>query len=115
MEEIESKGTNEEKVRTEVTQAEEWVEFEALEDWELLPGELYLFLIPGTERPLWGVFGRETASGGRLLEAATFDLQRYATWYLLPPGYTLCRPATRPELRDFFYNLARYESLPAIR
>lgn len=91
---------------------DEEAEFKALEDFELQPGELYLFLVPGSREPLLGVYGHETHRGGILLEAATFDQQRYATWYLLPPGYSLCRRATRAELRDFFYNLARYESIP---
>lgn len=80
----------------------------------LSSGELYLFASDGLRSPLWGVYAHDIEAGGLMLETATYDLQEFLHWYPLLAGSVSFRSASRDELRDYFYNLARQERLTAL-
>ncbi len=88
---------------------EDDLRFRPLDSALLSPGELYLFRFEGAPSPLWGVFAHDLMGGGLMLETATNDLQLFSHWHPLASGAVSFRSATRDELRDYFYNLARQE------
>lgn len=88
--------------------------FQPMDVVQLRPGELYLFsraedVGHGSRNLLWGVYARLDAQGEPLLESATYDQRRFFCWQSLPELFDCFRPATRSELRDYFYNLALRE------
>ena len=78
-------------------------------------GELYLFHtddpVCPAESSLWGVFDRWEGAQIRL-ETDSADLLRFRFGEPLPPAYRYRRLSTRAELRDYSYNLARWEAEP---
>lgn len=77
-------------------------------------GELYLFHPSNPQCPshesLWAVLF-DWDEEGLLLESSSVDLQNFSRWHLLPTEYRYVRCATRDELRDYAYNLSRYDHL----
>uniref|UniRef100_UPI004055D50E hypothetical protein n=1 Tax=Alistipes sp. TaxID=1872444 RepID=UPI004055D50E len=76
-------------------------------------GELYLFHLEDpacpAEESLWGCYECNRDSGQILLENSTVDLNLFRLKGELPKAYKYHRLATRAELRDYAYALARYE------
>lgn len=81
-------------------------------------GELYLFHPSNPHCPsqgsLWAVLAGE-GEHGLLLESSSLDLQCFERWHMLPDLYRYARRATRDELRDYVYNLARYDLMDSER
>ncbi len=77
-------------------------------------GELYLFHRTDERCPpdgsLWGIVDRSDAREIRL-ESSSSDLLHFRLYHPLPEEYRYCRLATRSELRDYVWNLARTECL----
>lgn len=76
-------------------------------------GELYLFHRSDARCPasgsLWGQYDRQS-EGLLYLESSSADLRTFRLWHALPSGYRYCRPASRSELRDYFFALSWYQS-----
>lgn len=89
---------------------------------ELKPGELYKFTIKNSnmgdnegadqqcnDKELWGVFNKIDEQRVEL-ETATTDFLRFSGHTTLPAQDILFKLASRCDLRDYTYNLARYEA-----
>ena len=77
------------------------------------PGELYLFHPTDRSCPagesLWGIFDRYSGSD-LCLETSSRDLCSFRRWQCVPAHkWRFWRRSTRPELRDYIYNLAAWE------
>lgn len=76
-------------------------------------GDLYLFRpikkhsLPN--RNLWGIYDK-IENGIIYLESSSLDLEYFKIWCRLPAKYRYSRRATRNELRDYMYNMGRFES-----
>ncbi len=84
----------------------------SMPDFEV--GDLYLFHPSDprcpSESSLWGLFDR--CEGERILLESSSEgtLSEFKAWHPLPEEYRYCRPATRPELRDYMWALGFYEA-----
>ncbi len=76
-------------------------------------GELYLFHLEDPACPaeecLWGCYEDRGDECKIILENSTVDLHLFRLKGELPKAYKYHRLATRAELRDYAYALARYE------
>lgn len=83
----------------------------------LQAGELYLFHTTDPFCPasssLWGVYDK--CECGRIyLESSSRNQRTFRIWHSLPKHYRYCRLASRPELRDYIWNLSYCENIAGL-
>ena len=80
---------------------------------DFVVGDLYLFHKTdkqcSSSNSLWGIYS-SIEDGIIYLESSTLNLRTFRLWHRLPNKYRYSRRATRNELRDYMYNMGRFES-----